>query len=89
MSTKRWYLRVRRYPEGDTQRARFVTVHLVCADGPAHASLLWGEVLPGLVPQIAQATGLSVEEEAQPLAGMEPLTPHGCAPVARQAELFG
>lgn len=74
MSKVRWYLKVRRYPE-----AKFVSVWVVRADGPAEASLLWGEVLPGVVAQLAEATGLPVEEESSPLPAVA-MVPPGCLP---------
>ncbi len=84
MSKPRFYLRARRYPEG-----KFVSIWLVRADGPAEASLLWGEVLPKVVAEIAAATGLAIEEQAMPVEGLMPLAPVGCASLPQQVELFG
>jgi hypothetical protein len=79
-----YHLRVRRYLEG-----KFVSIWLVRADGPAEACLLWGEVLPRAVAEIAEATGLPVREETSPLSGMLPLQPPGTVSIPAQRGLFG
>ena len=75
-------LRCRSYPD-----AAFVTLWLVRRDGPAEACLMWGEVLPLVVDEIAAATGLPVERETLPFR-VAPLGVRGCATAAEQRTLF-
>lgn len=76
----RYYLKIRRYPEG-----RFVTMWLCVANGAGHASFLHGEVLPSRAEALAEVLGLPVETEDSPLPGISPMR---SANLAQQQLLF-
>lgn len=79
----RHYLRVRHYPD-----LPHCSVWLIRTDGTAESGLLWGELLPPLVDEVARVTGLEVVHEQQPTPAGSPAQPPGCAGVGEQKLLF-
>ncbi len=82
MKPPRWFLRVRHYAD-----AKFVSVWVVKRDGPAESGLLFGEVLPAAVAELAAALGLTVETE-DVACTVEPMTPPRCVSLVQQRSLW-
>ncbi len=87
-----YYLRVRTYPQGPHER--FVTVWLVRSTGQGtkesprvDSSLLWGELIPEAMREMAAATGLKVVEEHCPYQ-LQPLNPAETRSLVEQRSLF-
>ena len=79
----RYLVRVVDQPDG-----KFVSLWLVRRDGPADAACLFGEVLPAIAREILIVLDLPTERHTSMLPGIPPMTPPGCADLAKQQSLF-
>ncbi len=82
MSTVKYMIRVRSYPD-----RKFQSVWVVRVDGAMRSGMMWGEMLPTIVQELASALRLDVEYEDSPFH-MQPMTAPECLPVEEQKELF-
>jgi hypothetical protein len=79
----KWFLLVRTY-----ERSPMVSVWLIRDGNTGRGALLWGEVPPEAVEEIAEATGLPVAKEEGKIGNVKPLTVPGCMPLEQQQSLF-
>lgn len=83
-----YHLKVRQY--ATSSPLSFVSIWLIRREGAMTSCLMWGEVHPLVVDEVAQATGLAVEREESPLVVTGPVCdPRSeTTPVGEQQSLF-